>query len=346
MAVMAMVEYGDRLFLGTMNGGIYIELYLDIPDIVFGDFSWHSDGCCIYSYDGSGISEVAAGGFGDSANFIVFSMAPLSLPENEVLLAGVAGLRGEGIDDLAMSGSLHVYNGVDWFRGADDGFGDPDNWAISALWPTDDGAFAGTLNPDHGCEVWFGSPPPFPQPYVEGIEPVQGWYGDEVVIRGECFGASQGRSRVLFAGGVEAKALSWDSDAITCIVPEGTSSGEVVVETVAGTSNGAWFEMVEPATTWYLAEGCTAGGFETWVLVANPNDAPAEVTLTFMSDGGPAPGPTQTLAPNSRFSWNVSSYVTSYNVSTQVESDIPVVAERAMYWGERTGGHDSIGYAP
>ncbi len=29
--------------------------------------------------------------------------------------------------------------------------------------------------------------------------------------------------------------------------------------------------------TWYLAEGCTAGGVETWVLVENPNATP--VTL-------------------------------------------------------------------
>jgi hypothetical protein len=104
--------------------------------------------------------------------------------------------------------------------------------------------------------------------------------------------------------------------------------------------------VTTPATTWYLAEGCTAGGFETWVLVQNPNDASAEVTLTFMTDSGPVDGPTQTLGPNSRFSWNVSSYATSYNVSTKVEADLPVVAERAMYWGDRTGGHDSIGYAP
>ncbi|MDD5667360.1 MAG: hypothetical protein PHS26_08640, partial [Actinomycetota bacterium] len=31
--------------------------------------------------------------------------------------------------------------------------------------------------------------------------------------------------------------------------------------------------------SWYLAEGCTAGGFDTWVLVQNPNDEPANVVL-------------------------------------------------------------------
>jgi hypothetical protein len=38
--------------------------------------------------------------------------------------------------------------------------------------------------------------------------------------------------------------------------------------------------------------------------------------------------------------------VDSYNVSTQVDSNQPVVAERAMYWNNRVGGHDSIGYSP
>ena len=347
-AVMAMEIYAGKLFMSTMNGSIYIALYLDFAtmDIVFEDFSWQSDGCCVYSYDGSTITEEVAGGFGDSANLMALSMASLSLPENDVLLVGVAKLEGEGIDDLSMSGSLHVYNGKDWYRGAEDGFGNPDNWMISSLWPWDGEAFAGTLNPEGGCEIWHGAPPPFPTPFMDSIAPPRGWAGSAVVINGEYFGASKGRSRVLFAGGIEAVTTSWSDTSIACVVPEGMRSGEVVVETAAGTSNGVWFEIVELATNWYLAEGCTAGGFETWVLVQNPNDAPAEVTLTFMTDSGLVPGPTQILEPNSRFSWNVSSYAVSYNVSTQVEAELPVVAERAMYWGDRTGGHDSIGYHP
>jgi len=104
-----------------------------------------------------------------------------------------------------------------------------------------------------------------------------------------------------------------------------------------------WLEV--EGTDWYLAEGSTQGGFETWVLVQNPNDTPAQVKLTFMTEEGPADGPTATLAPNSRFSWPAGEWVTSFHVSTKVESNLPVVAERAVYWGDRTGGHDSIGYA-
>ncbi|RJP31699.1 MAG: hypothetical protein C4536_07435, partial [Actinobacteria bacterium] len=40
-----------------------------------------------------------------------------------------------------------------------------------------------------------------------------------------------------------------------------------------------WLE--KEGTNWYLAEGCTQGGFETWVLVQNPGDTPAQATLTF-----------------------------------------------------------------
>ena len=34
-----------------------------------------------------------------------------------------------------------------------------------------------------------------------------------------------------------------------------------------------------PAPTWYLAEGCTAPGFETWVLVQNPGDTKATIDM-------------------------------------------------------------------
>ncbi|MBN2027149.1 MAG: hypothetical protein JW854_10375 [Actinobacteria bacterium] len=53
-----------------------------------------------------------------------------------------------------------------------------------------------------------------------------------------------------------------------------------------------------------------------------------------------------TLAPNSRFTWKLNDFVTSWNVSTEVKSNQAVVAERAMYGNNRSWGHDSIGYAP
>jgi hypothetical protein len=100
----------------------------------------------------------------------------------------------------------------------------------------------------------------------------------------------------------------------------------------------------ETSKTWYLAEGCTNGGFETWVVVQNPNDKPADVSLTYMTPEGQKPGPSVTLPPNSRKTFNIGDTVPgNWNVSTFVSSKEPVVAERAVYWNNRKGAHDSIG---
>jgi hypothetical protein len=353
-AVMFMEIYDGKLFLGTLNGSLYVLLHLELVnlEIVIDGISLSGDGCCIYSYGGSEVEEEVTGGFGDSANLAAFCATSLSLPENDVLVVGVGGYQGEGTDDDDVTASLQVYDGKDWFKGAADGFGNPNNRMISSLWTWDGGVFAGTLNDEEGCEIWYGFPPPSLPPVITSIEPSWGEAGTEVTIKGSHFGERRGRSSVLFPAGIEASIVSWGDTSITCTVPGSAVSGEVVVKTAAGTSNGVLYDVdkpeepVETGTTWYLAEGCTQGGFETWVLVQNPGDQPAEVTLTFMTDTGPVPGPVQTLGPNSRFSWNAGAYVDSYNVSTQVDSNQPVVAERAMYWNNRVGGHDSIGYSP
>ncbi|MBU4386040.1 MAG: glycoside hydrolase family 99-like domain-containing protein, partial [Actinobacteria bacterium] len=99
-------------------------------------------------------------------------------------------------------------------------------------------------------------------------------------------------------------------------------------------------------TSWHLAEGSTGGDFETWVLVQNPNSSSAEVTLTYMTPTGAVSGPSATIPAESRESFNVADTVPGqWEVSTEVTSSVPVIAERAMYWGERTGGHDSVGFA-
>jgi len=81
------------------------------------------------------------------------------------------------------------------------------------------------------------------------------------------------------------------------------------------------------------------------VLVQNPNDSAVTVDLTFMTSTGPQEGPQGfPIAGNSRQSFSVNSFVTDYNVSTKVESTGgEVICERAMYGGNRTWAHDSIG---
>ncbi len=99
-----------------------------------------------------------------------------------------------------------------------------------------------------------------------------------------------------------------------------------------------------PSTSWYLAEGCTGSGFETWVVLQNPGSSPAHVRLTYMTPGGALPGPSATLQPHTRKTFNVAeSAPGEWEISTNVSSDVGVIAERSMYGGARTWGHDSIG---
>jgi hypothetical protein len=92
-----------------------------------------------------------------------------------------------------------------------------------------------------------------------------------------------------------------------------------------------------PAADWYLAEGCTAQGFETWVLVQNPNADKVKVTLTYMTGEGRITGPTAVLPPNSRMTFNVwDTTGTQQEVSTAVHAiGGGVIAERAMYGDPR-----------
>ncbi len=98
-----------------------------------------------------------------------------------------------------------------------------------------------------------------------------------------------------------------------------------------------------PAGDWYLAEGTTAWGFETYILVQNPNPTPAAVRMTFMKPGGSTQEYSCTMAPESRETLLVNGLVSSSDVSTHVHADVPVVVERAMYWNGKDGGHATLG---
>jgi hypothetical protein len=96
--------------------------------------------------------------------------------------------------------------------------------------------------------------------------------------------------------------------------------------------------------TWYLAEGSTGGDFETWLLLQNPGEKEAHAQVTFMTEAGPVTGPLVGLPPGTRRTIEVAETVDdAWSVSTEVQSDEPVIAERAVYWDARREGHDSVG---
>lgn len=146
---------------------------------------------------------------------------------------------------------------------------------------------------------------------------------------------------------VKANDTVGDGKSVSATV-EGHEGDSIVVERAmywSGKAGGHCAAGVNNAAEdWYLAEGSTGGGFETWVLVQNPGDEAAIVKVTYMNASGPVAGPTMNMAPHSRTTVNVADTLPGdWQVSTRVSADVPVIAERAMYWGGRKAGHDAIG---
>ena len=95
--------------------------------------------------------------------------------------------------------------------------------------------------------------------------------------------------------------------------------------------------VTTPATTWYFAEGCTREGFDEWLCVMNPLGEPAVLDISFLTPEGNEFQLQAPVAPLSRYTLNVADVVgEGQDVSLVVESDIPVVAERPMYFNYRS----------
>ncbi len=94
-------------------------------------------------------------------------------------------------------------------------------------------------------------------------------------------------------------------------------------------------------------EAAATGGFETWVLVQNPNPEAVHVDLSLDTENGRVDLPelqNLEIPAGSRRSFPLHHYINTFHVSTLVRSrDGGVVCERAMYWNDRQGGHDSVG---
>ena len=105
--------------------------------------------------------------------------------------------------------------------------------------------------------------------------------------------------------------------------------------------------VTAPSCQWYLAGGCTGAGFETYVLLSNPNDADTMVVMDFGGPDGRKVAKGMILAAHSRQTifLNQVPGLENSEVWTQVESVLPIVVERAVYkvQGSRPGGYDAMG---
>jgi hypothetical protein len=107
-----------------------------------------------------------------------------------------------------------------------------------------------------------------------------------------------------------------------------------------------WYEghaslgMTETGTHWGLAEGRVGGAhaYQTYILLANYDTQPADVTITFLREPGKSPQTvTKTFHVPATSRYNVA--VPSADVpelvdetfGAQITSSAPIVVERAMY---------------
>ncbi len=97
-----------------------------------------------------------------------------------------------------------------------------------------------------------------------------------------------------------------------------------------------------PAYQWFLPEGSTSG-FNEWVLLLNPNNDTSNVTLTFLDDHGNTTTKSYQVPGNSRLNVWVNQIISSSAISTLVQSDHPIVAERSSYFADNSGGTNSMG---
>jgi hypothetical protein len=111
--------------------------------------------------------------------------------------------------------------------------------------------------------------------------------------------------------------------------------------------------VVEPTTRWFLPEGATGGFFEMFILLTNPQQIDAHVTLDYQLEDGSVVSVPKVVPAQRRLTVNVDAEaderLRNASLSTRVTSDVPIVVERSMYWGSQpdanpwSEGHNSFG---
>ncbi|MBU1672652.1 MAG: IPT/TIG domain-containing protein [Actinobacteria bacterium] len=99
--------------------------------------------------------------------------------------------------------------------------------------------------------------------------------------------------------------------------------------------------VMVPRKTWYFAEACGAWGFETYLLLFNPNAVSQDVSVGLL-DGNPQ---TKAFAvpPRTRVTVDLEREFGPVEAALSLTSDLPFVCERSMYWDAFQGGHNSLG---
>jgi hypothetical protein len=188
------------------------------------------------------------------------------------------------------------------------------------------------------------------KPTITKVTPSATYRGMPVVIEGKDFCACQleGFNKVTFNGVDAGKAILWCNDTIVVIVPEGATSGPLVVTTIAGVSNAYPFTVLESPTSMscYAAEGTTRAGFEEWLTLYNPWEETQLASVTYLIADAANRFRYYDVPPHTRLTIYVNSEIGSdKDVSVAVTSTAGLFVERPMYFRYKdkwTGGHDTV----
>jgi len=163
-------------------------------------------------------------------------------------------------------------------------------------------------------------------------------------------GAKAGSARVVPPMGL----TTWDaaetvpgassfSAAVTADVP---IVAGMLLTWAGGLSTYSSMGVSAAATRWYLPEGSTGAwsGFETSVVIANPGNDVATVTLDCVTDGALHAGPKLTVLPMSQTKVDLADPFPDHpQLTAVVSSDTPVVAMQTMTWSDGQGVNPTMG---
>ena len=300
--------------------------------------------------------KVAPDGFGDAQNKVIFD----TISDGSYIYAGTGnGVTGCEVWRSACSGGPPF---TDWTQVNNDGFGDVKNDMVTRFVFYNANLFAPTPNAN-GAQVWR-SITSHPTWYL--AEGTTAWGFDEYITieNPNNVAVNAAITYMTNTGPVNGPNVALPAASQATVDPKPTVPNQdfstrvsctegldiAVDRTMSWTGTGAASPeghnsvgVTAPSTNWYLPEGSSEWGFETWLLIQNPNPVEATCQVTYMIEGAAAQTFQKLVPANSRRTYNMAADIGKHDASIFVESNLPVIPERAMYRNDRREGHDSIG---
>ncbi|MBC7231432.1 MAG: hypothetical protein H5T74_13720 [Actinobacteria bacterium] len=322
--------------MAVYNAGLYVGTY---------DSSGGS-GCQVWSFDGANWTRVGGDGFGDRANLSAVSLA-----------AGAVDLFA-GTYNEESGCEVWRYDGSSWHLEGDGGFGDAGNISAQALL-VEGGELTAAASNLQGAQVWRAR--------VSHVLYFAEGYTGEGFREFLCLGNPGPRTAraaltYLFPDGSSLTRLlpvppesrvtlfvnadvGTDREVSAVLESDRFLVGERPMYFSYGGGRAGGHDAAgvpSPSTVWYFAEGYTGSGFEEWICVLNPCDCEAGLTFRFQTqEEGEVVKDGFSVPPRSRRSFKANDILGSgYQASLKLSSDLPVVAERSVYFDYAgTAGH-------